>query len=527
MAASPIRAETLGAEEPLLRAALPDPCIETWCDTFVSVLLIRTAHARCRLRMLLPPAYPDVPLRFELDSETLPPQAIKRLTKQCEKAAAARVGKPQLLAAVSIVQNAVRDNLFLVPLAELRAIQALAEEHKPLPVTAASVATATPPAAPLAAEGASSSSAAAAASAAVAAAGADEAHDDGTATPVVFDAATDDSADTADCTGLTVLSANHTTGVIKLKMSCGRYVASATLTVPPAYPDDPPSLDLGATTSTTMPEGLRRAFAAQAVEIGRKCAVGYTVEEARRAANPITMPAHVLKFEQRYTLDNAKLKTLTSDVRTLKQVSALRGAGKQATGGPQWQKTLHNAGAKAARRELARLSKSEMTKDMEALELEKAEQQAELSALIAKPSGVANGSLLAMVEFLLYDFVWMLPRETCQVCGRRVMPTDPAELAALLADAKYDGGGGKKGRMRAKEAERRKPIRVFCGHWLHWGCLDTALTTPPFGKQCSRGCGRALYHPDWPSEVAKLEKAWTMKEARRREIEEVTQFMGI
>ena len=531
-----LRAETLAEEEPLLRALIPAQCLETWCDTFVSVLIIRTAHARLRMRMLLPAAYPDAALRFELSSDTLPPVALKRLTRQCEKDAVARKGRPQLVAAAALVKDAVESNMFLYSLGELRAVSALAEEHAaapPLPAAAggaagggavavagggavggaaSAAAAAAPPAPP-------ASAAAAAAAAAATAAGGDTAPASTAPAPTAAAATT--------TTTLTVLSTNPTTGVLKLKLGCGRYVCSVTLTVPAGYPEAALTVSLGATTSTTMPEPLRRMIEPQANEIARKCSAGYTVEQARRAANPITMPSHMLKYEERFTLNNATLKTLTSDVRTLKVVSQLRGAGAAtATGGPQWQKSIVNERAKAARRELARLSKSEGAKEAAAEAAAREEQAAELAALIAKPSGEANASLLAVVEFLAHDFAWKLPRETCQVCARRVMPADPLELDALLADARRDHGTSRRGRARAKEAEQHKPIRVFCGHWLHWGCLDQALTTPPFGKACSLGCGRALYHPDWPSNVAVLEKAWTMKEARRREIEEVTDFMG-
>ena len=56
--------------------------------------------------------------------------------------------------------------------------------------------------------------------------------------------------------------------------------------------------------------------------------------------------------------------------------------------------------------------------------------------------------------------------------------------------------------------------------------MDQDMTTPPFGKSC-RVCGQRLYHPDWPATAAQLEKAWAMKQAREREIAEVTDFMGV
>lgn len=96
-----------------------------------------------------------------------------------------------------------------------------------------------------------------------------------------------------------------------------------------------------------------------------------------------------------------------------------------------------------------------------------------------------------------------------------------------------------------------KHVRSNCGHWLHFHCLDSMLTTPPFLHYCtaeisrnsesisgssakfSSGgsigsdktggdggvkCGRKIGHPDWSDDVKHLERAWLMEQAKKREL---------
>eukprot|EP01032_Pedospumella_encystans_P028660 gene28660-32372_t len=69
-------------------------------------------------------------------------------------------------------------------------------------------------------------------------------------------------------------------------------------------------------------------------------------------------------------------------------------------------------------------------------------------------------------------------------------------------------------------------MRTFCGHWLHFQCLNEWLTTPPFVRMCPV-CARRIWHPDWPEDHKQLEKAWQANEARKREMCDVSDFMGM
>lgn len=161
-----------------------------------------------------------------------------------------------------------------------------------------------------------------------------------------------------------------------------------------------------------------------------------------------------------------------------------------------------------------------------------------------------------MVEYLVESFVRGVPREACQVrptprigptqdlppprpaaaacavwqaCGKRLFPADPEAAAALLRTAD----------------EAKRATRIYCGHWFHYACLARFITEPPFGKPCpvrvcarspprialtpsplcGRGlpqtCGKTVQHPDWPSDVKKLEKRWAHTQAKKREVDEV------
>lgn len=52
------------------------------------------------------------------------------------------------------------------------------------------------------------------------------------------------------------------------------------------------------------------------------------------------------------------------------------------------------------------------------------------------------------------------------------------------------------------------------------------MTEPPFGLSCpATGCGRRVYHPDWPSDISQLERAWAGQQARLREIQDAGMFL--
>ena len=118
-----------------------------------------------------------------------------------------------------------------------------------------------------------------------------------------------------------------------------------------------------------------------------------------------------------------------------------------------------------------------------------------------------------MARYLVEDYCTRMPLEPCQACGLSVMDRDPAGEA--MNDPNSD----------------LRPMRVFCGHWLHFKCLNTWLTTPPFVRNCPAcrevGSPRKINHPDWSDDIKTLERAWQNKQAKLREVSDVSDFMDM
>jgi hypothetical protein len=129
--------------------------------------------------------------------------------------------------------------------------------------------------------------------------------------------------------------------------------------------------------------------------------------------------------------------------------------------------TQGNAERREARKDLRRLAKAESAADAELEKKLKEEEQSQMIQLMrAKISDVAQPSLLIVAKFLVNDYAVRLPREPCQACQKPVLPENPEDDS-----------------LKNPRSSRR-PMRVYCGHWLHHRCLDQWLTTPPFVRQC-------------------------------------------
>jgi len=164
---------------------------------------------------------------------------------------------------------------------------------------------------------------------------------------------------------------------------------------------------------------------------------------------------------------------------------------------------------KNARRDLRRLARAETEADR--LEEEKLRQleEAEMAALMKiKPSSTAQLSLAIAVEYLVKHCATRLPKECCQACKALAMPLDPKSIELIDRNAEM------------------RPMRTFCGHWLHFKCLNEWLTTPPFIRQCPV-CNRRIWHPDWPADHKILEKAYNNEQARKREMSDVADLFDL
>ena len=186
---------------------------------------------------------------------------------------------------------------------------------------------------------------------------------------------------------------------------------------------------------------------------------------------PPSLPyIHTHKRTHAYTHTHTQgnLKDLKHDLNVLKQISDLRVA--TVTKDKKYQYALHgNAERREARKELRKLAKAELNHDETIEKKMRDEEQAEMKELMKlKISDTAQPSLLVAARFLLDSYVDKLPIEKCQNCQKTVLPEIPENDAA----AKVQGFSGKEHSL--------KPMRTYCGHWLHFKCLNDWLTSPPF-----------------------------------------------
>lgn len=114
---------------------------------------------------------------------------------------------------------------------------------------------------------------------------------------------------------------------------------------------------------------------------------------------------------------------------------------------------------------------------------------------------------LGKVAKYLIEIMRDFPNELCPVCNEPALPID------------------------AKDVERNpkgeKHIeRMYCNHLYHQGCVNSYMKQPPFtgGKKCLK-CGHRLFHEKWKVAPEIQEARWAHKEARRRELEEVVDFL--
>jgi hypothetical protein len=211
---------------------------------------------------------------------------------------------------------------------------------------------------------------------------------------------------------------------------------------------------------------------------------------------------------------------LKRDVTVLKQISELRDVAAKSSKST-YDGVRVRAERKAARRDLKRLARAEVAHDEEELLKQvELEEQEMIDLLKTQMSDTATPSLLPVVKFVVEELVCRMPSEPCQSCLKPVLPTVPASSVDLESLTDKESKKVKKGWLQ------KRPVRTFCGHWLHYDCLDEWLTTPPFIRQCPV-CGKRIWHPDWPEDVKQVERAWQNEQARKREMADVADFLDL
>ena len=303
------------------------------------------------------------------------------------------------------------------------------------------------------------------------------------------------------CEGKGQLGCDEKEGILHMRLSKDNYRQSIKLKIPPMYPEEGVEIEF---LKSNFPTDIQWMFKAQAEEIARRCEAGFSPEDAVKSQGVKLPPGKLEKKGP--VLTSGTLKNLKHDVNILKQMTDLRVA--TTAGDKNAYFTETNAKRKEARKELRRLAKAENEKDMEEEQLIREAEQAEMKALMkAQISDVAQPSLLPVAKYLVENYALSLPVEPCQNCKKPILPSNPDDES--MKDPKSD----------------KRPMRTFCGHWLHWNCLDEWLTSPPFIRQCPV-CDRRIWHPDWPEDHRLAEKAWAKKEEKNREVNDVAQMLG-
>jgi hypothetical protein len=333
-----------------------------------------------------------------------------------------------------------------------------------------------------------------------------------------------------DGTGSTI-SLNESKGQIKLKLCKGKYFYNANIQISDQYPTTSPNEEWGTSClltmlSTNFPPKIEVMLTSQAKEVVRRMQDGMSSEAASHISNPVPRP----KVEEssnedvEVCLSRERLKELKTDIETLSRVRELREVDAATKQGDARIKAHNARERKEARRTINKLTQTEKAKDLVSEEQDKQwklDEQARMANYMSEHDGSnPQPSLFSLIQFLR-DKIQYLPDAKCPCCKRLTLPTEPEVLKTLYKSAsecKTD-----KEKKERKKAKAMRPIRTYCGCWYHYECLNKFMTEPPFGIACpTEGCGRRVFHPDWPDDIKTLDRAWSALQARKREIEDIS-----
>jgi len=116
--------------------------------------------------------------------------------------------------------------------------------------------------------------------------------------------------------------------------------------------------------------------------------------------------------------------------------------------------------------------------------------------------------LYEVISFLVKDCGKTYPSAICHICKERCFPRNSKDV---VKDEKHE-----------KYVER-----LYCLHLYHHGCLSVYMKKPPFkdGKPCL-ACGVRVRHDKFNISPRVAEQRWAQKEARKRELDEVVDFLS-
>lgn len=302
----------------------------------------------------------------------------------------------------------------------------------------------------------------------------------------------------------TSLKLSEKAGRITIALSKGDYAVGLQLVVPDTYPAESPELTI---THSNFTKDVTDMFATQAREMIRRMRDGFSCAAAMAEENDRLRPSEKIRAkmgEVRIDLSADGLHDLKADREFLNKYAQVRGSHEERKG----------------RRQLVhKQSKEDQAKDSARAAREAAMQQ--------KGGHEPRPSVYDVVNFLASSWVWKMPAEACPLCKEQILPKDPKAVPAgklLLGDVIT----AKQIKNAATPEAPPELVRVYCGHWFHFNCLDPYMRAPPFNKCCPvETCARMIFHPLWTSNKSLLEKRWAYEESKKAEIEEVADFLGV
>lgn len=300
------------------------------------------------------------------------------------------------------------------------------------------------------------------------------------------------------------MSLDEAEGSLRIRVVRGHYRTTFRAWIYPSYPEGGTELSIE---RHNFWDRIADMHLNQGREVVLSCLKGYPPDLALKASNPISAPPPIKRKEAEVRMTNEQLHNIKHDVAYFKKASDLKSVNSDKD--KRNQSMAHdNQTRKDARKELRRLNGAEQKIDAHQEKRMIEREQAEALALQQRPMDYAQPSLYVAVKFMVSSFAARLPEESCQACGKAVLPADPNTTKA---------------KTLAKSNHPERPMRVFCGHWFHHCCLDEWLRNPPFIRSCP-ACERRIWHPEWPSDIAVLERAWANEQSTKRELEDVKDF---
>jgi len=287
------------------------------------------------------------------------------------------------------------------------------------------------------------------------------------------------------------LKVHETRGKIDFKMKHRDYESHFVMNVPEMYPLQPVQFKLK---SCSLPLRYQTIYTQQADNLCSKLArgfdVNYALNERKIQTKNDAAALDVSDFRSTTAVD------IRNDLKTMHKMSLFHN------------ELMDNKGV---RRKVRVMNKQVREEEQKEMELRKQMERAciDPDEQIAEPLP----SLLVCVEYLVKQFT-SLPEETCQACKKKVFPKNPNILHEYEEDPKKYVNKGK------------YPQRCSCGHWFHHECLDKFINVPPFEKPCEI-CKVKIKHPLFDTDLKSLERQWAVKQAKKRELDDISEFVDM